>query len=51
MHFKNASGPAKNLFACIDNLYGDKPGIMTRKKLNDKSALKVLQTKFKLETQ
>ena len=35
MHFKNATGPAKNLFTCIDNLYGDKPGIMTRKKLND----------------
>ena len=29
------NGPAKNLFTCIDNLYGDKPGIMQRKKLND----------------
>ncbi len=50
MHFKSSSGPAKNLFAQIDSLFGDKPGVMTRKKLNDQQALKVLQQKFKTDT-
>ena len=42
-HFKHSSGPAKNLFCQIDTLFGDKPGVLTRKKLNDQQALKVLQ--------
>lgn len=33
-HFKNSAGPAKNLFAQIDNLFGDEPGILLKKKLN-----------------
>ena len=32
--FKYSSGPAKNLFSQIDTLFGDQPGIMTKKKLN-----------------
>lgn len=51
MNFKHSSGPAKNLFHQIESLFGDKPGIIIRKKLNDQQALKVLQTKFKRETQ
>ena len=47
MNFKHSQGPAKNLFNQIDNLFGDQPGIMARKKLNDQQAMKVLQTKFK----
>ena len=49
MHFKHGSGPAKNLFSQIDSLFGDK-GVITKKKLNDQQALKVLQQKFKRET-
>ena len=51
MSFKHSSGPAKNIFYQIDTLFGDKPGVMVRKKLNDQQALKVLQSKFKRETQ
>jgi hypothetical protein len=50
MHFKSGTGPAKNLFNQIDGLFGDSPGVMTRKKLNNQQALKVLQSKFKRET-
>lgn len=35
MHFKHGSGPAKNLFSQIDSLFGDRPGVITKKKLND----------------
>lgn len=35
MHFKHCQGPAKNLFYQIDNLFGDKPGVMAKLKLND----------------
>jgi hypothetical protein len=34
-HFKHSTGPAKNLFSQIETLFGDKKGIMERKKLND----------------
>jgi hypothetical protein len=35
MNFKHSNGPAKNLFHQIENLFGDKAGVMVRKKLND----------------
>jgi hypothetical protein len=35
MHFKNCHGPAKNLFYQIDTLFGDKPEVMAKLKLND----------------
>ena len=41
-HFKNSSGPAKSLFAHIENIFGEDAGIMTKKKLNTQQALKVL---------
>ena len=47
MHFKHGSGPAKNLFTQIDSLFGD---YISKKKLNDQQALKILQQKFKRET-
>ena len=50
MHFKHSSGPAKNIFSQIDHLFGDKPGVIQRKKLNSQQALKVPQQKFKRET-
>ena len=43
MHFKHGTGTAKGLFNQIDNLFGDKQGVLTRKKLNDQQALKMLQ--------
>ena len=49
-NFKRSNGPAKNIFHQIDTLFGDQPGIMTKKKLNNDQALKVLQIKFKRET-
>ena len=33
-HFKNSSGPAKGLFAHIENIFGEEAGVMTKKKLN-----------------
>lgn len=51
MHFKNGTGPAKNLFHIIDNLFGDKAGVYQRKKLNDQQALMVLKKKQPRETQ
>jgi hypothetical protein len=33
-NFKMSTGPAKNLFLQIDNLFGDQPGILIKKKLN-----------------
>jgi hypothetical protein len=50
-YFKHGTGSAKGLFNQIDHLFGDKPSILLRKKLNDQQALKLLQKKFKSETQ
>jgi len=33
-HFNNSAGPAKNLFCQIENIFGEEPGIFTKKKLN-----------------
>lgn len=33
-HFKNSSGPAKNLFNQIDSIFGEDPYILEKKKLN-----------------
>lgn len=49
-HFKNSTGPAKNLFCQIENIFGEDNGILTKKKLNHQQALKMLQSKFKKET-
>lgn len=34
-HFKNSTGPAKNLFCRIESIFGEDPGIFTKKKLNN----------------
>jgi len=49
-HFKNSSGPAKNLFNQIDSIFGEDPYICDKKKLNHQQALKLLQSKFKKDT-
>ena len=49
-NFKQSSGPAKGLFTQIETLFGDVPGALVKKKLNPAQALKVLQSKFKVET-
>lgn len=33
-HFKNSSGPAKNLFNQIDSIFGEDPYVFDKKKLN-----------------
>lgn len=43
-------GPAKSLFHHIDDIFGDEPGVLVKKKLNEQQALKVLQKKFKYDT-
>lgn len=49
-HFKNSSGPAKNLFNQIDVVFGEDPDILIKKKMNSSQSLKMLQSKFKKDT-